>query len=49
MSKNNMYMDIAIMYGLLAFIETIVFAKYLKVKDNHEKTRGFTSEERRSN
>ncbi|HOK33742.1 MAG TPA: cation:proton antiporter [Fervidobacterium sp.] len=32
MSKNNMYMDIAIMYGLLAFIETIVFARYLEGK-----------------
>lgn len=28
--KNNMYMDIAILYGLLAFIETIVFARYLE-------------------
>ncbi|HPZ18329.1 MAG TPA: cation:proton antiporter, partial [Fervidobacterium sp.] len=29
-SKNNMYMDIAILYGLLAFIETVVFARYLE-------------------
>ncbi|QAV33619.1 multicomponent Na+:H+ antiporter subunit F [Fervidobacterium changbaicum] len=28
--KNNMYMDIAILYGLLSFIETIVFARYLE-------------------
>ncbi|AMW33557.1 cation:proton antiporter [Fervidobacterium islandicum] len=30
MFKNNMYMDIAILYGLLSFIETIVFARYLE-------------------
>ncbi len=28
--KNSMYMDIAILYGLLAFIETVVFARYLE-------------------
>jgi len=28
--KNTMYMDIAILYGLLAFVETIVFARYLE-------------------
>ncbi|AFG36068.1 cation:proton antiporter [Fervidobacterium pennivorans subsp. shakshaketiis] len=33
--KNNMYMDIAILYGLLGFIETIVFARYL---ENQAKT-----------
>jgi len=32
MFKNNMYMDIAILYGLLGFIETIVFARYLENK-----------------
>jgi len=30
MFKNNIYMDIAILYGLLGFIETIVFARYLE-------------------
>ncbi|PHJ14051.1 pH regulation protein F [Fervidobacterium sp. SC_NGM5_G05] len=30
MFKNSMYMDIAILYGLLAFIETVVFARYLE-------------------
>ncbi|MGQ9855754.1 MAG: monovalent cation/H+ antiporter complex subunit F [Fervidobacterium sp.] len=28
--KNNMYMDIALLYGLLTFIETLVFARYLE-------------------
>ncbi|MGC8819772.1 MAG: cation:proton antiporter [Fervidobacterium sp.] len=30
--KNNMYMDIAILYGLLGFIETVVFARFLESK-----------------
>lgn len=34
MFKNNMYMDIAILYGLLGFIETIVFARYLENQAN---------------
>lgn len=28
--KNSLYLDIAIVYGILAFIETIVFARYLE-------------------
>lgn len=31
-TKNNMYMDIAIVYALLSFLETIVFARYLESK-----------------
>ncbi len=31
-TKNPLYMDIALLYALLAFIETIVFAKYLESK-----------------
>ncbi len=27
---NNLYLDIAIVYGILAFLETIVFARYLE-------------------
>jgi multicomponent Na+:H+ antiporter subunit F len=28
--ENSLYLDIAIVYGILAFIETIVFARYLE-------------------
>ena len=28
--NNSLYLDIAIVYGILAFIETIVFARYLE-------------------
>lgn len=28
--SNSLYLDIAIVYGILAFIETIVFARYLE-------------------
>ena len=28
--KNSLYLDIAIVYAILAFIETIVFARYLE-------------------
>lgn len=28
--KNSMYMDIAIVYGLLAFVESVVLARYLE-------------------
>lgn len=28
--ENNLYLDIAIVYGILAFIETIVFSRYLE-------------------
>ncbi|MCX7653519.1 MAG: cation:proton antiporter [Fervidobacterium sp.] len=35
--KNSMYMDIAILYGLLAFIETVVFARYLESKAGKKK------------
>lgn len=31
---NGMFLDIAIVYGILAFLETIVFARY--VEGNHE-------------
>jgi len=30
--KNNLYLDIAIVYGILAFLETIVLAKYMEGK-----------------
>lgn len=36
--KNNMYMDIALLYGLLAFVETVVFARYLEGKVEKEVT-----------
>lgn len=29
---NELYLDIAIVYGILAFLETIVFARYLEGK-----------------
>lgn len=29
-SERSLYLDIAIVYGILAFIETIVFARYLE-------------------
>lgn len=33
---NELYLDIAIVYGILAFLETIVFARYLEGKHgNH--------------
>lgn len=30
--KNGMYLDIAIVYGILAFLETIILAKYMEGK-----------------
>lgn len=30
--NNNLYLDIAIVYAILAFLETIVFARYLEGK-----------------
>lgn len=30
--KNGLYLDIAIVYGILAFLETIVLAKYMEGK-----------------
>lgn len=30
--ENGLYLDIAIVYGILAFLETIVFARYLEGK-----------------
>lgn len=30
--ENSLYLDIAIVYGILAFLETIVFARYLEGK-----------------
>ncbi len=33
---NNLYLDIAIVYAILAFLETVVFARYLEGKNgNH--------------
>lgn len=32
---NNLYLDIAIVYGILAFLETIVFARYLEARHDH--------------
>ncbi|MBI9012408.1 MAG: cation:proton antiporter [Clostridiales bacterium] len=32
MSKNELYLDIAIVYSILGFLETIVFAKFLEVR-----------------
>lgn len=32
---NGLYLDIAIVYGILAFLETIVFARYLEGKNGH--------------
>ena len=33
--NNGLYLDIAIVYGILAFLETIVFARYLE--GNHDR------------
>ena len=33
--ENRLYLDIAIVYGVLAFLETIVLSKYMEGK-NHE-------------
>lgn len=30
--ENGMYLDIAIVYGILAFLETIILAKYMEGK-----------------
>jgi len=30
--KNNLYLDIAIIYAILAFLETVVFARYVEGK-----------------
>lgn len=30
--KNGLYLDIAIVYGVLAFLETIILAKYMEGK-----------------
>ena len=32
--KNAMYLDVALVYAVLAFLETIVFARYLEGKNN---------------
>ncbi len=32
--NNGLYLDIAIVYGILAFLETIVFARYLEGKQD---------------
>lgn len=33
--NNGLYLDIAIVYGILAFLETIVFARYLEGNHDH--------------
>lgn len=33
--ENNLFLDIAIVYAILAFLETIVFARYLEGKDGN--------------
>lgn len=30
--KNEIYLDIAIVYGVLSFLETVVFSRYLEAK-----------------
>lgn len=30
--KNSLYLDIAIVYGILAFLETVIIARYLEAK-----------------
>lgn len=32
--ESNLYLDIAIVYAVLAFLETVVFARYLEGKNN---------------
>lgn len=32
MTKNELYVDVAIVYSILGFLETIVFAKFLEVR-----------------
>lgn len=32
--ENNLYLDIALVYGLLAFLESIVFARYMEAKSH---------------
>lgn len=36
--KNSLYLDIAMVYAVLAFLETVVFARYLEAKkdEHHE-------------
>ena len=33
--ENSLYLDIAIVYAILAFLETIVFARYLEGKNGN--------------
>lgn len=33
--NNSLYLDIAIVYGILAFIETVTFARYLEGKNGN--------------
>lgn len=33
--ENSFYLDIAIIYGILAFLETIVFARYLEGRNGN--------------
>lgn len=33
---NGLFLDIAIVYGILAFLETIVFARYLEGHHDHQ-------------
>ncbi len=32
--NSELYLDIAIIYAILAFLETVLFAKYVEVKDD---------------
>lgn len=32
--ENNLYLDIAIIYSILAFLETVVFARYVEGKQD---------------
>ncbi|AUD63758.1 cation:proton antiporter [Tenericutes bacterium MO-XQ] len=34
LQNSMLYLDIAIVYGILAFLETVVFARYLEGKNN---------------
>lgn len=35
--NNSLYLDIAMVYAVLAFLETVVFARYLEAKKNDDR------------
>lgn len=35
--KNNLYLDIVIIYAILSFLETIVFARYVEAKKDGDR------------